>query len=332
MTTSSSQSGDLANAPSSIPPSEASPASTVRPPGAVRRFLPLAAVLATVLMWASSFVVIRWAAPEISPGPLALLRLLAGSLTLTVLVLIVRRGRPRLPRGKALVLTAVFGVAWFAVYTVAFNWAGHYLDAGTIAMIVNLSPLLTALGAVLFFKEAFSSRPFLGMGISLAGIALIAVAGSTGRLALTGILIALAAAFLYTTGMLVQKAVLRTVDPLTATWLGCLAGTLALLPFAAQTATEWEGLSAGTLLAAAYMGIGPTALAFWCWGYAMNHFSTGRVASSTLAVPAVVILLSAATLREIPPPMAILGGGICLAGVAVSQWRRSRPRRSNLPT
>ncbi|GGA16326.1 membrane protein [Sediminivirga luteola] len=309
-----------------------SSAGSSRPAGAATRpLLPLAAVLTTVLMWASAFVVIRWAAPDISPGPLALLRLLAGSVTLTVLVLLVRRGRPRLPRGKALVLTGVFGVAWFAIYTVAFNWAGHYLDAGTIAMIVNLSPLLTALGAVLFFKEAFSRRLFLGMGISLAGIALIAVAGSTGRLALTGILIALAAAFLYTTGMLVQKVVLRTVDPLTATWLGCLAGTLALLPFAAQTAAEWEGVSAGTLLAAVYMGVGPTALAFWCWGYAMNHFSTGRVASSTLAVPAVVILLSAATLGEIPPPMAILGGGVCLAGVAVSQWRRSRPRRSHLP-
>ncbi|WP_300343880.1 DMT family transporter [Nesterenkonia sp.] len=293
---------------------------------ALRHLLPLAAIVLTALMWASTFVLMRWAAPDISPGPLALIRLTAGSATLTVLLLWARRGRIRLPSGRALWLTVAFGVSWFAVYTLAFNWAGHFLDAGTVAMVVNIAPLLVGVGAVVLFKETFSRGLFLGMLVSLGGIGLITAAGSVGQLALTGLAVAFAAALLYAAGMLLQKLVLRDVDPLTATWLGCIAGAAALMPFAPQTVAEWEGLSTATLAAAVYMGIGPSALGFWFWGYAMNHFPTGRVASATLAVPAVVVGLSAVTLGEIPPPLAVAGGAICLAGVAISQLSRGRRR------
>ncbi|NLS09889.1 DMT family transporter [Nesterenkonia sp. MY13] len=297
--------------------------------------LPIVAIIATVLMWASTFVLIRWSATDISPGPLALIRLLAGSATLTLLILWVRRGRPRIPRGRGLAMTAAFGVIWFAVYTLVFNWAGHFLDAGTVAMVVNLAPLMVGVGAVVFFKEAFSRKLFIGMLISLSGIGFITIAGSTGQLAMAGLLIALVAAILYAAGMMVQKLALRDVDPLTATWLGCTAGAIAVLPFLGQTVGEFSEYSTGTIIGAIYMGIGPTALGFWFWGYAMNHFPTGRVASATLAVPAVVVVMSALTLREIPPPLAILGGAICLGGVAVAQLRRpkrrSRPKATTTP-
>lgn len=232
-------------------------------------------------------------------------------------------------------MTAAFGVIWFAVYTLVFNWAGHFLDAGTVAMVVNLAPLMVGVGAVVFFKEAFSRKLFIGMLISLSGIGFITVAGSTGQLAMAGLLIALVAAILYAAGMMVQKLALRDVDPLTATWLGCTAGAIAVLPFLGQTIGEFGEYSTGTIIGAIYMGIGPTALGFWFWGYAMNHFPTGRVASATLAVPAVVVVMSALTLREIPPPLAILGGAICLGGVAVAQLRRpkrrSRPKATTTP-
>lgn len=287
----------------------------------------LTAIVATVLMWASSFVLIRAYAVELSPGPLALLRLVAGSLTLTMLLLWVRRGRLRLPSRRGILLTAAFGVLWFAGYTLVFNWAGHYLDAGTIAMLVNLAPLMVALGAGAFFGEGFPRQLFTGMTVSLVGIVLITAAGRTGDLALTGMLIALLAAVLYAAGMLVQKLALQHTDPLTATWIACLAGTLALLPFIGQTLTELPAASTGSIIAAIYMGIGPTALAFWCWGYAMMQFPAGRVAASSLAVPAVVVVMAAVTLGELPPPLALTGGAVCLLGVAISQWPRAGPRR-----
>ena len=247
-------------------------------------------------------------------------------MTLSLLLLWVRRGRIRLPGARGLLLTATFGVIWFAGYTVVFNWAGHFLDAGTISMLVNLAPLLVALGAGALFGEGFPRQLFTGMAVSLLGIVLITLAGSTGDLALAGILIAMLAAVLYAVGMLVQKVALQHTDPLTATWIACLAGTLALVPFIGSAVEEVASASTGSIIGAVYMGIGPTAIAFWCWGYAMMQLPAGRVAASSLAVPALVVVMAAVALGELPPPLALIGGGICLLGVGVAQWRRAAPR------
>ncbi|WP_170228555.1 DMT family transporter [Nesterenkonia populi] len=295
-------------------------------PPAPRLVIPLLAILAPVLMWASTFVVTRWAAPSIDPGPFALIRLIAASLTLTVLALTMHRGRPPKPSRTALGFAAAFGALWFGLYTVLFNWAGHYLDAGTVALVVNFAPLLVGIGAVVFFKEAFSRPLFIGMLVSLSGIALIGAAGGVGQLAAAGLLLAFGAAVFYAAGMLLQKLVLRELDPLTTTWLGCLAGTIALLPFLPATISGFDEISTPTLWAAIYMGIGPSALGFWFWGYAMTRFPTGKVASASLAVPAVVIVLSLLTLGEVPPPLALIGGAICLSGVAAAQLRHRRAK------
>lgn len=292
----------------------------------MERKLAVGAIIATVLMWASSFVVIRAYAAELSPGPLALIRLAAGVVTLTILIFLLKRGSLRIPSRQGLVLTAAFGVIWFAVYTLVFNWAGHFLDAGTIAMLVNLAPLLVALGGGLFFGEGFPRQLFTGMAVSLIGIGLITFAGSTGRLSLAGLLIALLAAVLYAAGMLFQKLALRHTDPLTATWLACIAGVIALLPFIPRTLGEVTEASAGSIIGAVYMGIGPTAIAFIFWGYAMMQFPAGRVAASTLTVPAIVVVLSWIFLREVPTALAIIGGAICLVGVGIAQWRRPHRR------
>ncbi|NDK32351.1 DMT family transporter [Nesterenkonia haasae] len=288
--------------------------------------LAVGAIVATVVMWASSFVVIRAFAEDLSPGPLAVLRLLSGVVTLSALLLWLHRGKLRLPGRRGLLLGAVFGVVWFAVYTLVFNWAGHFLDAGTIAMLVNLAPLLIALGGGLFFGEGFPRQLFAGMAVSLAGIGLITFAGTTGRLSLAGLLIALAAAVLYAVGMMVQKLTLRHTDPLTATWIACAAGVVALLPFIPQTVGEIGDASVGSIVGAVYMGIGPTAIAFILWGYAMMHFPAGRVAASTLSVPAIVVVMAWVFLSEVPPVLAIIGGAICLIGVGIVQWRTPRWR------
>lgn len=287
-----------------------------------RILLPVLAVIATVLMWASSFVIVRWTAPVLSPLPLALLRLVAGAAVLTVMVLIARRGRIRLPDRRGLLLTAAYGVLWFALYTVVLNEAGHWLDAGTTALVVNVAPLMVALGAGLLLHERFPPGLFLGMGVSLLGIGVIAAAGGLGHIALVGIALAFLAAVLYAAGMLLQKLALRRADSLTATWLACTTGAVSLLPFLGETVAQVQTAPTSAIIGAVYMGIGPTALGFWFWGYGMNSFATGRVASASLAVPAVVVVMSALTLREMPPLAAIIGGVVCLTGVAVAQLYR----------
>lgn len=299
-----------------------SPVGTASAPPLRTRLAAPAAVATTVVLWASSFVIVRWAAPVFSPGPLALIRLLAGVVALTVLVMLLRRRTWRLPGARALLLIALYGVLWFAAYTVVLNQAGHHLDAGTMAMVVNLSPVLVAAGAGLIYREGWPRSLFAGMAVALAGIALITLAAGGGRISLLGVVLALVAAVIYAIAMLLQRAVLPGADPLTVVWLGCVAGTLAVLPFAGQTWTELQTAPPAAVAGAVFMGVGATALGFWLWAFAQTRMPTGRLAACSLAVPAVAVAMSALALGEVPTVLAVIGGTMCLAGVAITQLGR----------
>jgi drug/metabolite transporter (DMT)-like permease len=294
-----------------------------------RPFLPLAAAATTVVLWASAFVGIRTVGHELSPGALALGRMLVGSLTLTALVLVVRSRRraaaPALPRGRLLAAIALWGVAWFGLYNLALNAAERHLDAGTAALLVNVAPVVVAVLAGLLLGEGFPARLLAGMAVAFAGVVLIATTTSAGGTDVGGVLLGLLAALTYAGAAVAQKQLLVRVDALTVTWLGAVAGTVALLPYLPALVSELAVASGAAIAGTAYLGVFPTAVAFLTWGYALSRTTAGRLAAATYAVPPIVVLLSWTLLDEIPAPLALAGGVLCLAGVAVATRRQARP-------
>ncbi len=75
------------------------------------------------------------------------------------------------------------------------------------------------------------------------------------------------------------------------------------------------------------LGVFPTALAFTTWAYAPARTTAGRMGATTYAVPALVVLMSWLFLDGVPGLMTLLGGAICLAGVAVSRSGSRAPAR-----
>ena len=67
-------------------------------------------------------------------------------------------------------------------------------------------------------------------------------------------LLGLATAVLYAAGVLTQKVTLRRADALTATWLGCVAGTVVLLPFAGPAMAELVRAPWTAIAAVIYLG------------------------------------------------------------------------------
>jgi drug/metabolite transporter (DMT)-like permease len=277
----------------------------------------LAAIVVTLLAWASAFIVIRGAGTEFTPGAMALGRLLVGAACLTVLVL--RRPLVRLT-GREWLLTAAFGIAWFAAYNVALNTAEQTLDAGTTAMIVNIGPILIAVGAGLVLGEGIPRWLAIGAGVAFCGVLLIGVsAGADGFDDVTGILWCLVAAVTYAIGVLCQKPVLRRVSSTQLTWIGCVIGAIACLPFAGDLVRDVGTASPASILGVVYLGAIPTALAFTTWGFALSRMPAGRLGVSTYVVPPLTIVLGLLVFGEVPGPLAVVGGVICLVGVAVAR-------------
>ena len=167
------------------------------------------AVTITVFAWASAFVVIRYAARH-PPGALSLGRLLVASLALSAMMI----GR-KLVRmtAREWALTALVGVAWFAVYSVALNAGEQTVDAGTAAMLIQLAPVLIGILAGFLLGEGFPRMLVIGGLVAFAGTLLIGLATSTGQADLAGVLLVLLSATVYSIAMVAQKIVLRRIQP-----------------------------------------------------------------------------------------------------------------------
>ncbi|SDS46270.1 Threonine/homoserine efflux transporter RhtA [Brevibacterium sandarakinum] len=296
------------------------PAAQSSPP----RVMPWIAALLTMVFWASSFVVIRDAGDHYSPGPMSLLRMGAAVIVLSAWMLV---RKPRFPTSKMTwLIMLIWGVAWFAAYTVVLNAAERSIDAGTAAMIVNIGPLLVAVFAGLFLGEGLPIRLLIGIVVSMVGIGMITAASFTGVFTIGGMLLSLTAAILYAACVVLQKRFLSRGDSVTVTWGGILAGTLACLVFAPGLLAEVAQAPVGITVQVIYLGVVPTALAFNLWGYAIRFLPAGILSSSGLLVPAIVVVLAWLILGEVPPPLAALGGVFCLFGAAftiVPQMLRS---------
>ncbi len=279
----------------------------------------LLAVVVTVLAWASAFVAIRSVGAHYDPGPLALGRLLVGTLALGVSVLVSRRWVT--PSRREWVLIALCGVAWFAAYNLALNAAEQRVDAGTTAMLVNVGPILIALFAGLLLGEGFPRWLVVGALVAFGGAVLVGAATAQGTSDVWGAVLCLVAAVTYAVGVLAQKPAVRRLPALQVTFLSCAIGAAVSLPFTPGLVRDVAAAPASATGWLIYLGVVPTALAFSTWAYALARMNAGRLGVSTYAVPPITIGLGAALLGEVPPLLAIVGGVICLVGVGLSRRR-----------
>jgi len=289
--------------------------------------LPAAAAALTVVLWASAFVAIRSAGDAYSPGALALGRLLAGALTLGVLCVVRREGLPPRSAWRGIALS---GVLWFGFYMVALNWGEQRVDAGTAALVVNVGPLLIALLGARLLGDPMPPRLLAGMAVSFAGAVTVGLSMSSGGggASLLGVVACLLAAVAYAAGVVSQKPALGQASALQVTTFGCLVGTVVCLPFAGQLVSEAAHAPVSATLDMVYLGVFPTALAFTTWAYALARTTASRMGATTYAVPALVVLMSWLALGEVPGALTLVGGVLCLAGVAVSRSRAAgRSRR-----
>ena len=277
---------------------------------------PLLAALVSVVLWAAAFVGIRAAGRSFSPGPLALGRLAIGSVLLGAVVF----SRPTVrPARRELALLILAGVLWFGVYQVLLNDAEQRVDAGTAAMLVLIAPIFIVALAAVFLKERTTPNLLLGGALAFAGVVVIGLATSSRNASLVGVILCLLAALASAIGVVAEKPVLNRMSALQVTWICCTVGALFCLPYAPQLVREWRVAPTNGKAWLVFLGVFPTSIAFTTWAYALARGSAGRLAATAYLVPPITIVMSWLMLGEAPSAIAVLGGALCLVGVAIAR-------------
>ena len=283
---------------------------------------PALALAATVLLWGSAFAAIRAALEPFSAGHLSVLRLLVATLALAAIA--VARG-VRLPAARDLPAIAAVGFAGMTAYQLLLNSGERTVPAGTASLLVNLSPVFTAIGASLWLGEEMTRRRWTGVAVACGGATLIAVAGDGGVSFGHGALLVLGAAVAQAAFFLGQKPLLRRYGSLELTTWAMALGTLMALPLAPGLPGAVRSAGLEPLVTVGFLGVGASAVGFVTWAYACARVDVSLAATCLYAVPVVAFGLGWAWLGEEPAVVALVGGVLALAGVALAT-RRSSPR------
>ena len=117
------------------------------------------------LVWGSSYILIKWGLVALTPLQLGSLRLLITTIALLMVGYRSLRGLSKYHL-KWLAITGYVGT-FFPAFLFAF--AQQFIDSAIAAILNALTPLLTIIFGLLFFRIDILSKQYFGVGIGLLG-------------------------------------------------------------------------------------------------------------------------------------------------------------------
>ena len=271
-------------------------------------------------LWAVNYIVARRAPGVIEPYALALGRwALAG-----MLLAIVARQELWAQRRAIAAVWYQYVVLGFCGMLVCGAWV--YLGAKTtaamnISLIYSASPVLIALGAVLFLGERFRWLQRLGVVVALSGVVHVIVKGQWMALNdvqwVAGDAWILAAMVAWALYALLQKLWPSPLGPTARLAAICAGGVAVLLPCALwemlQPGTPpWSWAATGLVVTAA---LAPGLAAYWVYGWAQKILGASRVAVTLYLGPLYAAVAAWGVLGEPLGWHHVAGAALILPGV-----------------
>ncbi|HET6352044.1 MAG TPA: DMT family transporter [Coriobacteriia bacterium] len=282
------------------------------------------ALAIALLLWASAFPGIRagLAAVGATPGPdgygpgeLALLRFGTASIALVIYAFIVRL---RLPKREDLPRVALAGLLGIAIYHVCLNFGERTVASGAAAVLIALSPVITAMLATRFLGERLSGWGWAGIAVSFAGGLLVAFGEGGGGLSLDpGALLILVATVSTSLYFFVSKPALKRYTALEFTSYAIWAGTIPMLFFAPTLVRQIAQAPMPATIAGVYLGIFPGAIAYVLWSYGLSKMPASRVSAFLYLQPVNAAIIAWFWLGEVPVLGVVIGGIVSIAGVVI---------------
>lgn len=280
-----------------------------------------------ILLWASAFTGIRVGLESYTPEHLALLRLLVGSVLLMIVAVFTQM---RLPELKDIPPILLLGFLGFAAYHTALNIGEKTVNAGVASLLVSLTPIFSALLAIMFLGERFGWVKWMGSIISFFGVAFISLEKGVSLEFSNGILIILLASICESTYFVFQTNYLRKYGFFAFTTYTIWAGTIFMLFFLPELGQEILNSSIESSLSVLYLGAIPTVIPYIALAYITSKVGAAEATISLYLTPAVAFLIAWIWLEEVPTFYSAIGGVIILFGVFVTVVKRNKVKKIKL--
>ncbi len=291
---------------------------SIRRPGVSTTDLML---LSMSIIWGVNFSVVKFGTTQMSPIAFNALRMTIAVVTLSLLA--ISRGGFRLSWRdfRALFLLGLMGNG---MYQIMFIEGIARTRAGTVALILAAGPAFVALIGRVLGTERVSRRGWSGIALSLAGIALVSLSApavANGSASLTGNLLVLAAAVVWSLFSVLVKPYTNRIGAVPLGAATMLGGLLPLMIAAgpAIAALQWDTVSNGAWGALFYSGFGALAVAGLFWVRGVRELGPTRTAMYVNLQPVMALVVAWAWLGEVPTAAQWGGTGAIIAGVLLTR-------------
>jgi len=272
---------------------------------------------AFVLLWSTGFLGAKLGLPYAEPFTFLFLRF---AVLTVILVLVALAFRAPWPRTWAeFGRTALVGFLVHGMYLGGVFSAIHAgLPAGVSALIVGLQPLLTAIGAGPLLGEVVTRRQWLGLLLGLVGVTFVL----SDKLSLDvgnaiGFGFAIAALFSITIGTLYQKRHGANVDLRSGSAIHFAVAALPMAVLAWGFETREVMWSGEFVFALAWLVVVLSLGAMTLLLVLIRRGAAAKVASLFYLTPPVTAIFAWMMFGETLGPLAIIGMGGAVAGVAL---------------
>lgn len=236
------------------------------------------------------------------------------SIAAVVMVAIMFARKTPLPRGRILLGLVLMGAVGYVGQSFAYFTALTMASASLVALLLYLYPAIVTMLSALFFKERLTAAKVGALTLALVGTAL--TIGPTGNGRVAGILLAIAAAVIYSVYILVGSRIIPHASAIGASTTVITAAAVVYIGIVAvrgptfpQTFSVWVDIFAIALVS--------TVLPIVTFLAGLERVGATRASTLSTFEPVMSVMLAILILGETISPLQMLGGALILAAVIV---------------
>jgi drug/metabolite transporter (DMT)-like permease len=256
----------------------------------------LALYFATVLIWGTTWIAIKWQTGVVAPPVSIAFRFILASIVMLALVRLMRR--PMRPPRAAWPLLVGQGLALFCCNFLCFYYAEQIVPSGLVAVVFSTAPLFNAVNGRIFMGRALQPSAIVGAVLGLIGILCLfapQMAEHAGdRTMWIGLGITLVGTMCFSIGNLLSSRMQSmglhpTVTNGWAMLIGACVLTLGSLAAGFSFQPEWTPRYIGALL---YLAVPGSVIGFTTYLMLVGRIGPERAAYCTVLFPFVALAVS----------------------------------------
>lgn len=283
----------------------------------------LVALWAAVILWASSFIALKFAFKYFDPMVVIFGRMFIASLCFLLVFKSLRKINYRPGDWKLLLF---MGICEPGLYFVFEALALSYTDASQAGMICALLPLMVALLASYKLGEKITRNAFIGYALAISGAIVLSAAATPTATApnpLLGNFLEFMAMVCATGYIITLKRLTPRYNPWFLTMVQAFIGTLFYFPLlflpSTQLPTEFPLFA---VLSVAYLGVFITIAAYGLYNYGVSKIPASQATAFVNLIPVITLIFGFVLLGERLNWIQYIASAVVVAGVYLSQEKQ----------